>query len=164
MAARAGRHSARGVALPHEDLAAHRRRGGRLTPLRRRIGQVQRRKVLRDLAQVVVGQVLDEVGHRRVAAPPLSEVDQLVVEVARGLAGDARKEPFVGGPALPTMTGGAGLDALRDRVGHLQRLAARRGGQAGLRRRGAGEEHEQSPGAPSQLPAKCRRGMWRAAA
>ena len=51
--------------------------------------EVQPGEVAGDLAQVVVRQVLDQVVHGRVVAPPLAEVEQLVVEVAGRLAGDA---------------------------------------------------------------------------
>ena len=92
----AGRQLARGVALQRQPLALlpagpRRRRAGAAA----RVGQVERREVLGDLAQVGVAQRVDQVDHRPVAAPAVAEVQQLVVEVTaracRRCAGGSRR-------------------------------------------------------------------------
>jgi hypothetical protein len=85
---------------------------------RRRIRQFQRREIPGDFLQVVVGQVLDEIGHRHVVAAPVAKVLQLVEEVTRRLAGNARKVAIARSAPLAAMTSCAGLHALRQRVGY----------------------------------------------
>ncbi len=53
--------------------------------------RTQRLKVVRHLLQIRVGEVFEEIVHRRVAAPPISERDQLVHQITGRLAGEARK-------------------------------------------------------------------------
>ena len=70
------------------------------------------REVLRNFPQVGVGQWVHHLGHQAVVAAAVAEVEQLVVEVACGLAGDARVVAIGCGAALGAMAGGAGLHAL----------------------------------------------------
>jgi hypothetical protein len=121
VAAVAGGDAARRVAPARQRLAARQFGGRSVARLRRQVGQVEGGEVPGDLAQVVVGQVLDEIGHRRVVAPPGAEVVELVVEIASGLAGDAREEALRGRAPLQAMAGAAGLHALGDGVGHGDR-------------------------------------------
>ena len=77
----------------------------------RRERRAQRRVVLRHFLEVRVGKVRNQVVHRRVAAGAVAERDQLVIEVARGLAGDAGEVAVVRALALLAVAGDAPLDA-----------------------------------------------------
>jgi hypothetical protein len=143
----AGRQLARRVALAHQAFAVGQLLARRLGGRRWRVGQVQAGKVLRDVAQVGITQVVKQVAHAVVLAPAVAEVQQLVVEVTGRLARDAREEAVVGGAAFGAVTAGAGLQPLGQGVGHgvfrRRRLvgglgAGQRSGQAG-RQQGEGE-------------------------
>ena len=41
-----------------------------------------------------VGEVLDQINHERVIAPPIAEIEELVVDIAGGLTRDAREVAF----------------------------------------------------------------------
>ncbi len=69
--------------------------------LLRREGRVLLGEVFRHLLQVGIGQVCDEVVHRRVAPRTVAEGHQLVEQVARRFAGDAREVAVRG--ALPAL-------------------------------------------------------------
>ena len=126
-----GRNAPRGIALLHQHAATLQRRCGRLRRRRWRVRHVLRGKVRRHLAQVVVGQVFDEVAHLRVAAPPIAKVEQLIGQIPRRFARDARKVPLWRGPALFAMARRAGQHTRRHRCsGHGR---GRCGGRSGVR-------------------------------
>ena len=92
------------------------------------VGGVARRErrpllgvVLGHLAQVGVGQVRDEVIHRRVPARAVAEGDELVVQVAGRLAGDAREVAVVRALAALPVAGDAALDARLHRIDLAER-------------------------------------------
>src|SRR5205085_11356315 len=64
----------------------------------------------------------------RVGAPARAEVDELVVEVAGRLAGDAREIAFARGTPLLAVARGAGAGPLGNRVRHLDRHGRDDGG------------------------------------
>ena len=133
VAADAGRYLQRSVA-PGDERAASRQLVRRQVRARQHgRGHVLGREIRRDLAQVVVGQVLDHIGHQRVLAAARAEVLQLVVQVAGRLAGDARvvvrarRRRRRGRAAVARRARG---HALRQRVRHgALRLRAERAGK-----------------------------------
>ncbi|MPM43696.1 hypothetical protein SDC9_90373 [bioreactor metagenome] len=93
--------------------------------------------MLGHLAQVFVRQVFEQVRHGRIAAPPVTKIEQLVIEIARRLASDTRKVPRRRGPPLRAMAGGAGQRARGHAIGIV-----RLGGEIGrLRHLRAGMAH-----------------------
>ncbi|MCY1313629.1 hypothetical protein D9M70_641720 [compost metagenome] len=62
--------------------------------------------------------MVEQVAHAGVVAPALAKVQQLVVQVIRRFAGDAREVAGIGGAALLAVAQGAGLQALSQGVGH----------------------------------------------
>ena len=135
----------RGVALAYQRLAACDLVGRRTDRLRRRVGQVQRREVVGDLVQVLVRHLLDEVRHRRIGAPAAAEVVQLVVQVARRLARDAREEALLRRAPFLAVAGAAGLHALGQGVGDR----GRRTGHCS----GHGRQGDERDAATKQVPA-----------
>ncbi|MCY1537844.1 hypothetical protein D9M68_733550 [compost metagenome] len=118
VAVRTGGQLARRVAAPDQRLAARELIAGRIDRLWRRVRQIEPREVLGDLAQVAVGQVVEQRGHALVLAPAVPEMLQLVVQVARGLARDAREIAGTGGAAFFAVAQGAGHHTLGHGVGH----------------------------------------------
>jgi hypothetical protein len=112
VALRTGRHAARRIALARQHLAAAQQRGRGSDGRRRRVGQLKRRKMPSDLQQVSVAERVHHARHQAVVAPPVAEVEQLVIEVARRLAGQAGVVAVGPGAALVAMAGGAGQHAL----------------------------------------------------
>ena len=93
-----------------------------------RVRQIQPGEVARDVAQVGVAQVVEQIAHAGVVAPTVAKVQQLVVQVIRRFAGDAREVAGVGGAAFLAMAQGAGHHALGQGVGHgVQRLGSEGG-------------------------------------
>lgn len=118
MAGGAGRRLSLHVAAACQLLAALQRArigGGRS---RGRVGQIQRLEVARDVHQVGVVERLEQPRHQAVMAAPVAKVQQLVVQVARRLAGDARVIAVGPGAALLAVAGGAGQHALGHAVFH----------------------------------------------
>jgi hypothetical protein len=115
VAGAAGGKAARRVALG-TSRARPRRSAGDSAAARARIGQVEAGEVGGDLAQVGVVERRQQIRHQRIGAPAVAEVQQLVEQVARGLAGDARVVAVGRGPALGAVAAGAGEQALRHGV------------------------------------------------
>lgn len=90
--------------------------------------------MLGHLLQVILGQEGQEIVHRRVVPPTVAERDQLVEEIAGGLAGEPREIGILRSFALRAVARGAGENPLRHRV---RRLLGR------LRTGGLGERHEE---------------------
>ena len=114
----AGRDLSRGVTLRHQRLPARKQRSG-CRSYRCRVGRREFRVVLGDLAQVGVREGGNHVVHDRRLPPAVAEIQQLVVEVPGRLARDAgvvlvSPEAF----AVPAVAGGAGGNALLERVGN----------------------------------------------
>ncbi|MNT60571.1 hypothetical protein D3C72_1981590 [compost metagenome] len=103
-----------GVTAQHQLLSPRQGRRAGAAGLGRRRGRVLCRKILGNFAQVIVRQVFNHIVHQRILAPSLAKVQQLVVQVAGRLAGDAGKEGVV--LFLLRMAGGARLDALLQAV------------------------------------------------
>jgi len=108
----AGRHAARRIALAREHRAAVQQRGRCARRGRSRVGQLQCGEVAGDVHQIGIAERIDHAGHEAVMAAPVAKVQQLVVEVARRLAGQARVVAIGPGAALLAMAGGAGQQAL----------------------------------------------------
>ena len=98
------------------------------------------REVLGDLAQVAVGQIRDEVVHRRVLARAVAKRHELVVEIAGRLAGDAREVPVARALAALAVAGHAALHARLHRVELLERR------DRGVLRVDAGRSHQRACG------------------
>ena len=111
MALHAGGQLARHVALLHQLASALQHLRPSLGRRGWRIGHLQPGKVGRNLAQIVVCEVLDEVAHLRITAPPLPKIDQLVEQVTRRLAREAREKSLLRGAAFLAVAGGAGQHA-----------------------------------------------------
>ncbi len=122
--------------------------------LRRGIGRFQPGKVAGNFAQIAVAQVLQQTRHQRVMTAPFAKADQLVVQIAGRLAGDAGQIALIAGSAFIAVASGAGPHAFGQRVGHRpgRRLRGRRAGQAG---------YEQQDG--TEQPKPCAQGAERAA-
>ena len=153
MAGHAGRQPARRIALTDQPFASGELRGIRLRRSRRRIRQRLAREPDRDLQQVGVGQVLHQVAHRCVGAASLPEMDQLVVQIARWLAGDPREIAFSGRPSFSTVAGGTGLHPSRHRIERACRVLRQGTRQAArsqrVRKHGACQPSAQhGPGRP----------------
>ena len=112
MALHAGRYLQGWVALAYQLLPA--RQQGLVGGLRggRWIGDVQRCKVIGQGTQIGIVQGRQQALHQRVVAPPLLQVEQLVVQIACGLAGQARVVAVGARAALRAMAAGAGQAAL----------------------------------------------------
>ena len=128
----AGRQAPRGIALQSQRASALQHLGRRALGRRRRrrVGHLQGREVAGDLEQIGVAEHVHHVCHQPVVAPSVAEVQQLVVQIAGGLAGQPRVVAVGPGAALVAMAGGAGQRALGDAV-------FKRGG--GIR---TGDQHE----------------------
>ena len=87
-----------------------------LVRLRSRVGHLLIGKVLRDLHQVGVAQRRHHLRHQPVVATPFTEIEQLLVKVGGGLAGQARVVAVGCSAALGAVAGGAGDGALSDAV------------------------------------------------
>ena len=122
MAGHAGRHIGLAVAVERQLAAARQLRRANLQRLRRRIRGVQAGEMLRHRLQIVVRQVAHHVDHHRIGAPALAEIDQLVVEIAGWLAGDARIVAVAGGASLVAVAASAGSCTLGHRVRNGLRL------------------------------------------
>jgi hypothetical protein len=133
VAGAAGRQPQRRIALGDELLGP--RTCGRVggPGLRWRVRQVQRREVRSQLTQEVVAQRFQQMRHQRVLAATIAKGQQLFVQIARRLAGDARVIAIGRGAALLAMAAGAGPGAAR------QGVVGRRSG-AGQQR---GQQQEQ---------------------
>ena len=114
----AGGQLARRVAAPDQRLAARELLARRVDGLRRRVGQIQAGEMPGDVAQVGVGQVVEQIGHAGVLAPTVAEVGELVVQIVGRFARYAREIAAVGGAALFAVAQGAGHKALGQGVGH----------------------------------------------
>ena len=77
-------------------------------------------EVLGDLPQIRVGQIGDEVIHRRVLALAVAKRDQLVVEIGGGLARDAREVSVAGALPALAVARDAALDARLHRIDRLE--------------------------------------------
>ena len=113
-----GRQVALLIAVLHQHLAALDCTCRRVHRLRSGIGQAQTGKVAGNFMQVCVRQVVHQMGHGGISAPPFAEVDQLVVQVAGWFTGNARKVARVGGAPFFAVAHRAGLGTLGDGVGH----------------------------------------------
>jgi hypothetical protein len=116
MALCAGRDVAPCIAARRQQLALLQR--GRIGCRRPRqpVRQIDGGKILRDLQQVSVRQRVHQAGHQAVVAAAVAEVEQLVVQVARWLAREARVKAVGAGAAFLAVTGAAGQRALRHAV------------------------------------------------
>ena len=112
-----------GIAVHDQGFAARQHRGGQRGGLGRGVGQIQLRKILGHLPQVTVGQRFHQARHQAVVTPTLAKVEQLVVQVAGGLAGQPRVVAVGPGAALCAVAGRAGQGAL----GHGVFKSGRRG-------------------------------------
>ena len=118
------------IALGCDRVAALQDVLGHAGLLRQRVRHVDAREVPGDRGQVIVGEGLQQAGHQAVVPASLPEMQQLVVQVTRGLAGDARVIAVRAGAALATVARRAGERALRHGVFELDGCCARRGGTA----------------------------------
>jgi hypothetical protein len=109
---RTGRHAARRIALARQRLAAPQQFGRCGDGCWGRVGQFQRRKMPGDLQQVGVAERVHHARHQAIVAPPVTEVEQLVVEVACRFAGQAGVVAVGASAALIPVAGGAGEHAL----------------------------------------------------
>ena len=133
VALRAGRDFFGGVALRGQGSAALQKIGWGGGAGRPSVGQIKLGEILRDFHQVGVRQRLQQAGHQGIVAAPIAQVDELVVEVARRFAGDARVIAVRPGTAFFAMAAGAGQGAL----GHG--VFKRGGGSGGGSVRGAAQ-------------------------
>ncbi|CAM2151868.1 hypothetical protein PT2222_270038 [Paraburkholderia tropica] len=117
VAGRAGGHLARRVAPQDDRLAARERAVADRGFRGRRVGRPLLREVRGDLVQVIVGEIGDQIIHRRVLAATLAKIHQLVVEVLGRFAGETREVVVVGALTVRAVARRAALHARFDRVG-----------------------------------------------
>ena len=77
-------------------------------------------KIFRKLSQIIIGQIGEQIVHRRIFAPAGFEGFQLVVEISGRLARKPREIGVVRALPFNAMAGRAGLDALR----HIGRIGS----------------------------------------
>ena len=94
-------------------------------------GRTQGREIVRDLLQVRIGLIFEQVIHRRVATPPVAKCHQLVHQIAGRLAGETREIITIRPPALTAVAWFAGAQVRLHRIGcAFRRLRLREGGYA----------------------------------
>ncbi|MET4827900.1 hypothetical protein ABH972_005489 [Bradyrhizobium ottawaense] len=151
MAAYAGRNIAAGIAAGGEQLALCQHVLADLARRRLRQRRMFAGKIFRHRLQIRIRQKLQQIVHGRIFAAAAAEGEQLIVEIAGGLAGKPREIDVAGAFALVAVTGRAGLDPRRHRIRRLVgRLCGRtvNGGQGdshGDRGRGASEQFRRPP-------------------
>src|SRR4051812_12248857 len=71
------------------------------------------------VGELALGDVFQQIVHRRIASVAIAERDELIHQIARGLSGETREIAALDPLALPAVTGSAGKQPCLHRIGRV---------------------------------------------